>query len=120
MSMVPAFSLMAVGLAMLGLADSVGQAVVAGIVIGVGNGMSSGTMLTLSTDLAPSEEPGPVIAGFQTVSGSFSGPLLVRWVADISGLGRAPMALAVTLVVGVIWIVLASGEAGKRSVGEGR
>ena len=41
-------------------------------------------------------------------------------VADISGLGTAPMALAVTLVVGAIWTALAIGEAGKRCVGEGR
>jgi MFS family permease len=117
MSMVPAFSLMAAGLAMLGLADSVSQAVVAGIVIGVGNGMSSGTMLTLSTDLAPPEEPGPFIAGFQTLSaaGSFSGPLLVGWVADIYGLGTAAIALAVTLAAGVVWIALVIGETGKRN-----
>ena len=61
-------------------------------------------MLTLSTDLAPPEEPGPFIAGFQTVSaaGSFSGPLLVGWVADIYGLGTAALPLAVTLAAGVV------------------
>lgn len=114
--MVPAFSLRAVGLALLGLANSVAQAVVAGIVIGVGNAMSSGTMLTLSTDLAPPEEPGPFIAGFQTLSaaGSFSGPLLVGWVADVYGLGTAAVALAVTLAAGVVWIALVIGMTGKR------
>lgn len=114
-SMVPAFLFMALGLVLLGLADSVTQAVVAGIVIGVGNGLSSGTMLTLSTDLAPPDEPGPFIAGFQTLSaaGSFSGPLLVGWVADVYGLGTAAIALAVTLAVGVAWIALVIGETGK-------
>ena len=93
------------------------QAVAAGIVIGIGNGMSSGTMLTLSTDLAPPDEPGPFIAGFQSVSaaGSFSGPLLVGWVADIYGLGTAAIVLAMTLAAGVLWIALVIGETGKRT-----
>jgi MFS family permease len=115
-SMVPAFSLMAFGLLLLGLADSVTEAVVAGIVMGVGNGLSSGTMLTLSTDLAPPDEPGPFIAGFHTLSGAgtFVGPLLVGWVADAYGLSTAAIALAVTLALGVAWIALVIGETGTR------
>jgi MFS family permease len=114
-SMVPAFSLMAFGLLLLGLADSVTEAVVAGIVMGVGNGLSSGTMLTLSTDLAPPDEPGPFIAGFHTLSGAgtFVGPLLVGWVADAYGLSTAAIALAVTLALGVAWIALVIGETGR-------
>jgi MFS family permease len=114
MSMVPAFSLMALGLLFLGLADTAGQAVVAGIVIGVGNGLSSGSLLTLGIDLAPPEEPGPFIAGYHTVTGagSFAGPLLVGWVADSLGLGASAIALAGVLAIGVGWIALVIGETG--------
>ena len=120
-AMVPAFSLMAFGPAVLGVTDTVTQAVGAGIVIGIGNGLSSGTMLTLSTDLAPPAEPGPFIAGFQTLSaaGSFSGPLLVGWVADAFGLGTAAVALAVTIAIGVVWIATMVGETGRRPIPSG-
>lgn len=111
-SMVPAFSLMAVGLLLLGLADTVTQAVVAGVIMGIGNGMSSGSMLTISTDMAPRDEPGPFLAGFHTMTGagSFVGPLIVGWVAEAVGLGAAAIALAVTLGIGVAWIVFVIGE----------
>jgi MFS family permease len=114
-SMVPAFSLMALGLLLLGLAETVTAAVVAGIVMGVGNGLSAGSMLTLSTDLAPIDEPGPFIAGFQTLSGAgtFIGPLTVGWVAEAHGLSTAAIALAVTLAAGVAWIAFVIGETGR-------
>jgi MFS family permease len=111
-SMVPAFSLMAAGLALLGLADTVTQAVIAGVIMGFGNGLSAGSMLTLSTDLAPADEPGPFIAGFHTLSGSgaFLGPLAVGWVADVHGLGAAALVLAAGLMAGVVWLALVIGE----------
>lgn len=116
-SMVPAFSLMAFGLALLGFADTVTQAVVAGVIMGFGNGLSAGTMLTLSTDLAPADEPGPFIAGFHTLSGAgtFVGPFAVGWVADAHGLGTAALVLAVTLMAGVAWIALVIGETARPS-----
>ena len=111
-SMVPAFSLMAVGLALLGFADTVTQAVVAGVIMGFGNGLSAGSMLTLSTDLAPADEPGPFIAGFHTLSGAgtFVGPFAVGWVAEAYGLGTAALVLAATLMAGVAWLALVIGE----------
>ncbi|MEM7139712.1 MAG: MFS transporter [Actinomycetota bacterium] len=115
-SMVPAFSLMALGLVILALADSVAIAVVAGIVMGLGNGLSAGTMLTLSTDMAPVDEPGPFIAGFHTLSGigTIVGPLAVGWVADAVGLSAAAAVLAAMLAFGVAWIALVIGETGHR------
>lgn len=117
-SMVPAFLLMAFGLFLLGLADSVAVAVIAGIVIGLGNGLSAGTMLTLSTDLAPTDEPGPFIAGFHTLSGigTILGPLAVGWVADVLGLSAAAFTLAVMLAVGTAWIALVIGETAREGV----
>lgn len=115
-SMVPAFSLMAFGLLLLGLADTATQAVVAGIVIGVGNGLSSGAMLTMVTDLAPDDARGPFIAGFNmaSASGHLVGPVIVGWAADAIGLGASAIALAIALVVGLSWIVLVIGETGRQ------
>lgn len=111
-SMVPAFSLMATGLVVLAAADTVAMAVLGGVVIGLGNGLSAGSMLTLSTDLAPADEPGPFIAGFHTLSGTgnFLGPFAVGWVANAAGLGTAALVLAGMLLVGVAWVALVIGE----------
>ena len=116
-AMVPAYGLMAVGLFALALAESATAAVVASVVIGIGNGLASGTMLTLSSDLAPAEDPGPFLAAIATVSdiGKFVGPLLVGLVADWASLGSAATALGAMLVFAVVWLLVVVGETGRPS-----
>ncbi len=113
-SMVPAFSLMAGGLVLLAVADTGAQAVVAGVVMGIGNGLSSGAMLTMASDLAPADGRGPFIAGFNMASGvgHLLGPIIVGWAADAIGLGASAVALAVALAIGLVWIVVMIGETG--------
>jgi MFS family permease len=88
-AMVPAFGLIALGLVVLGLANGTPLAVAAGAIIGIGNGMSSGTMLTMGSDLAPPDAPGQFLAGMATLqdSGRVIGPLLVGAVGAALGLG---------------------------------
>ncbi len=114
-SMVPAFGLMALGLLMLAVAGSTSEVVVSGIVIGVGNGLSSGSMLTMSTDLAPSDAYGPFIAGFSMAAGvgRLVGPVVVGWAAGSIGLGASAFALAITLGLGLSWVVFVIGETGR-------
>ncbi len=111
-AIVPAFTLMATGLLLLGAADSATAAVLAGIVMGVGNGMSAGALLTLGADLAPTDATGPFIAGFNLMAnvGRILGPLIVGWSADAFGLGPSAVALAVVLAVGVLLLVVTVGE----------
>ena len=114
-SMVPAFSLMALGLVLLGIAGTASAAVVAGIVIGVGNGLSSGSMLTMAADLSPSDASGPFIAGFNMALGigSLVGPIIVGWAAQAIGLGASAIVLAITLGFGLTWIAFVIGETGR-------
>lgn len=111
-SMVPAFGLLGVGLFVLAAAETTSMVVVAGIIMGVGNGMSAGTMLTLASDLAPPEEPGPFLAAMAAMqdSGRIAGPLAVGWFADAAGLGTSAFVLAVAMFVGISWIVFVIGE----------
>ncbi len=111
-AMVPAFSLMSVGLLLLGLADSATTVVLATVVVGMGNGMSAGTLLTYGSDLAPRDDPGPFLAGLNvmTNSGRVVGPLIVGWSADAIGLDASAVALAVVLAVAVAWLSLVVGE----------
>jgi MFS family permease len=115
-AMVPAFSLMSVGLLLLGLADTKTTVVLATVVVGMGNGMSAGTLLTYGSDLAPRDDPGPFLAGLNVMSnvGRVIGPLIVGWSADAIGLGASAVALAVVLAAAVVWLSLVVGETGDR------
>lgn len=111
-AMIPAFGLIACGLVALGLSQSTVHVVLAGAVIGVGNGLSAGSMLTLGSDLAPADSPGPFLAGMAVMQaiGRIGGPLLVGVVGDAMGLGAASIALAIVMVGAIVWLVVRVGE----------
>lgn len=110
-AIVPAFSLLAIGLFVLGAYPSVTGAVVAGVVMGLGNGMSAGTMLTLGGDLAPPDS-GPFLAalGMTQDLGVVIGPIIVGWLADTAGLHASAIVLAVVMLVAIVWIVVVLGD----------
>ncbi|MGI9625056.1 MAG: MFS transporter [Acidimicrobiales bacterium] len=111
-AMVPAFGLIGVGLTIIGLADSTAAVVLGGAVVGVGNGLSSGTMLTLGSDLAPEESPGPFLAGMAVFqdAGRVIGPLLVGVVGSALDLSAAALSLAIVCAVVIAWLVLVIGD----------
>lgn len=111
-AIVPAFSLMGIGLFALALADGGLPVALAGALIGVGNGLSSGTMMTLGADLAPEDSTSQFLAGFASLQdwGQIAGPLLVGWVAAGAGLAASAAALGVVLFIGVGLIVWTVGE----------
>jgi MFS family permease len=104
------------GMLLLGLWPSVAGAVVAGVVMGVGNGMSAGTMLTLGGDLAP-PDAGPFLSalGMMQDLGVVIGPLLVGWLADAAGLELSAIVLAVVMFVAIAWIVIVLGDTSRPS-----
>ncbi len=114
-AMVPAFGLIAFGLVVLGLAKGTPMAVAGGAIIGVGNGMSAGSMLTLGSDVAPTDAPGQFLAGMTTMQevGRVAGPLLVGAIGAAFGLGAAAYALALVLVAAIAWLVFVIGETGR-------
>ena len=111
-AIVPSFSLIAIGLTILGVAASTETAVVGGAVIGLGNGLSSGCLLTLGSDLAPADQPGPFLAAFAVLQdiGKVLGPLVVGFVGSTADLGAAALALAGMMVFTIVWLVVAVGE----------
>lgn len=111
-AMVPAFSLMAAGLVVLAAAESAAMVGLAGVVMGVGNGMSSGTLLTLGSDLAPRDSPGPFLAVMATAqdSGKVLGPLVVGVTADAFGLATSALVLAAILALAIAQLVFVVGE----------
>jgi len=111
-AIVPAFSLIGIGLLMLASAESTAMVTVAGAVMGIGNGMSAGTMLTLGSDLAPEDSPGQFLSALASVQnlGRIIGPLIVGWFADVVGLRASAVALAVVMFAAITWIVVLIGE----------
>lgn len=118
-AMVPAFSLVMVGLILLALADSASAVVVAGVVMGVGNGIGAGTMLTLGSDFAPPEAAGPFLAGMAVVQGAgrIVGALLFGLVGDALGLSASAAAFAIVLAIALGWLVGVIGESSRRAAG---
>jgi len=115
-SIVPAFSLLGIGMLVLGLSDTTSGAVAAGVIMGIGNGMSAGTMLTLGGDLAP-HNAGPFLAalGMMQDGGAVIGPILVGWLADSVGLFESALVLAAVMFVAIAWIVIVLGDTARPS-----
>lgn len=113
-AIVPAFSLLGIGMFVLGLSSTTAGAVVAGVVMGVGNGMSAGTLLTLGGDLAPSE-PGPFLAalGMMQDIGVVVGPIMVGWLADSAGLRASAFVLSAVMLLAICWIVVVIGDSSR-------
>lgn len=71
-------------------------------VLGVGNGLSSGILLTLGADVAPRDDPAPFLGSWRTLTdaGGAVAPLLVSGIAAISTLAIATGAMGVIGLVG--------------------
>lgn len=93
---VPSFAIMAFGILLVPLADSFWTLSAAGIVIGLGNGLGSGSMMTLGADLAPPGATGEFLGVWRLIGdlGAVVGPLAVGVIADGVGLTNGAYALA--------------------------
>jgi MFS family permease len=95
-AIVPSFSLQALGMALVPLADGFGALTAAACLIGLGNGLGSGTIMTLGSDLAPPEAVGEFLGVWRLIGdgGSMGGPVLVGALADVLSLPLATLAIA--------------------------
>ncbi len=93
---VPSFSLMAVGVGMIPFADGFAGLLVAGLVIGLGNGIGSGTMMTLGADFAPPHYTSTFLSLWRFIgdSGQMLGPILVGVVAQFFTLRQSAWVLS--------------------------
>ena len=93
---VPAFLIQAIGLALVSLTDSFNGLAAATCLIGLGNGLSSGAMMTLGADLAPSNGVGEFLGIWRLIGdgGSLGSPLVVGAISDSAGLAGAALVIA--------------------------
>lgn len=95
--------ILSIGIASIPITDSFQSMLVSAMIIGFGNGIGSGSMLTLGADLAPTDTRGEFLGTWLLIGnlGSMSGPLLVGGIASVFLLNQAALVMAVSGFVGI-------------------
>ncbi|MGI8486237.1 MAG: MFS transporter [Thermomicrobiales bacterium] len=94
-SAVPSFAILAVGVGMLAFATSYWSLMAIGVLIGLGNGLGSGSMMTLGADLSPPGATGEFLGVWRLIGdiGNVTGPLLVGLIGEHLSLNTSAIAL---------------------------
>ncbi|MCA9885419.1 MAG: MFS transporter, partial [Anaerolineae bacterium] len=95
-AILPCFGIQALAMLLVPLVSSFAGLVAIGALIGFGNGLGSGTMMTLGSDLAPPETRGEFLSVWRLIgdAGFTGAPILVGAVADALTLSAAAIAMA--------------------------
>jgi MFS family permease len=93
---VPSFLTQTVGMSLIPFTGSFFGLLLATSVIGLGNGLGSGSMMTLGADLAPGESIGEFLAIWRLIGdgGDMGSPLVVGGIADLLSLSAATFAIS--------------------------
>ncbi len=93
---VPAYFILAGGFALVPFADNFGLLMLVGVLVGLGNGLSSGLVLTMGVDFAPRDNPGEFLGVWRFISdaGGASGPFAIGGIASVITLGAASVVTA--------------------------
>ncbi len=100
-AIVPCFGIQALGMALVPFAASFTGLLLATVLIGLGNGLGAGSMMTLGADLSPARSRGEFLGVWRLIGdiGHTGAPLIVGAVADILVLSSA------------IWVIAGAGLA---------
>ncbi|GAB4573170.1 MAG: MFS transporter [Anaerolineae bacterium] len=106
-AIVPSFALQAVGLALIPLTSGFASLLAVGLIIGFGNGLGAGTMMTLGADLAPPRARGEFLGVWRLIgdTGAATGPLVAGAVADVLSLPATALVAAVGGVLAALTFV---------------
>ena len=108
-AIVPSFLIQAAGIALVPLTGSFLSLLAVASLMAIGNGLGSGSMMTLGADLAPEQSRGEFLGVWRWIGdvGMTGGPLIVGAVADLVVLPTAALAMAAAgLAAGVIFAFL--------------
>ncbi|MDW4572976.1 MFS transporter [Microbacterium sp. M3] len=107
----PAMVLMGAGFVALSFTHDLPQAAMwfamFAAVLGVGNGLSSGILLTLGADVAPKADPAPFLGSWRTLTdaGGAVAPLLVSGIAAVASLAVASGVMGAVGLLGALAFV---------------
>jgi len=98
---IPAFVILAIAMGLIPLTGSFGSLLAVGLLAGFGNGLSSGFVFTMGTDLAPRNNPGEFIGVWRFISdtGGASGPVMIGGITQVVSLAVASVT---TMGVGLL------------------
>lgn len=105
---VPCFAIMGIGMAMLPFVSGFAGLLAVAMVVGIGNGLGSGSMMTLGADLAPPEATGEFLGIWRLIGdiGGFMGPIVVGVVAGLLSLNGSAWALSVVGFLAALMLAL--------------
>ena len=103
---VPSFSLMALGIGLIPFTQDFLTLLLVAMLIGMGNGLGAGLMMTLGADLAPPGATGEFLGIWRLIGdvGAVAGPIVVGLVAAVLGLAGGAWVLSLVgwLAVGTL------------------
>jgi MFS family permease len=104
----PSLLVLAAGLALLPLTEGFTSMLAVGVLLGLGNGFSSGLVLTMGADIAPKDSAGEFLGVWRLItdSGGAAGPLAIGGIAQGLALGAACFATAGIGVAGAAVMIL--------------
>lgn len=103
---VPSMIVLGGGLLLLPLAGSFAGLLVVAMVLGLGNGIGSGIVMTLGSDASPQLGRAQFIGGWRVMAdvGTSLGPVVVGVLAAVLSLGAASVAMGVLTLLGAGWL----------------
>ena len=103
---VPSMLVLGVGMVLVPLASSFLTLVAVAIVLGIGNGIGSGILMTLGADASPEVGRAQFLGGWRLMGdvGWAGGPALVSAVAVLGSLGSASVVMGVVAWAGAAWL----------------
>ena len=109
---IPCLTILASAFILLPLTDAFVTVALAGILMGFGNGMGSGIVMTLGADFSPDTGRAEFLGVWRTVSdlGTAGGPLIASAVAAVATLGTASVAVGALGLFGAAVIALKMPE----------
>jgi MFS family permease len=103
---VPSMLVLGLGMVLVPFASTFWALVVVATVLGIGNGIGSGILMTLGADASPEVGRAQFLGGWRLMGdiGWASGPALVSAVAVVASLGTASVVMGVVAWVGAAWL----------------
>jgi MFS family permease len=103
---VPSMVLFTLGFTALPFVEGFYSLLAAGMLLGLANGVSTGIIMIIGSDLAPTQQQGTFLGIWRLIGdlGMSGGPLALSVLVELASLGAASAAVAVAGIVGVVLV----------------
>ena len=103
---VPSMLVLGLGFVLLPLTSGATTIALVAAMMGLGNGISAGIVMTLGADVSPAEARAQFLGGWRLCAdlGNAGGPLLISAVSAVAPLAAASVTMGVLTWAGVLWL----------------